>query len=98
MLKKRPANWNLYFSEIALLLAIVASMLSVGFRRSVLRPAVEGPPLGSVTYPAAGLLLMYAPVPPALFFRTVVPLRVSAFPPSLTYAASPSSPPFRLQS
>src|SRR5260370_42376448 len=49
MLKKLPANWNLYFSEIAMLLAIVASMLLVGFMRSVLRPAVERPPLGAVT-------------------------------------------------
>src|ERR1017187_2427899 len=49
MLKMRSANWTLYFSVNATLLAIVASMLLVGFMRSVLRPAVERPPLGVVT-------------------------------------------------
>src|ERR1035441_8031016 len=50
MLKKRPANWSLLpFSPNETLLAMVASMSSVGFMRSVLRPAVERVPLGAVT-------------------------------------------------
>src|ERR1017187_3550850 len=58
MLKKRPANWSLYFSVIATFLAIVASMSLVGFMRSVLRPAVESVPLGAVTYQAAGVVVL----------------------------------------
>src|ERR1035441_8450702 len=83
MLKKRPSNRTLYFSVIETLLAIVASMLLVGFMRSVLRPAVESVPLGAVTYPAAGLLIRKPTGAPALVFRGVVPLPLRGGRPAL---------------
>src|ERR1035438_8987563 len=78
MLKKRPANWSVYFFSpgMVMFLAIVASMLSVGFMRSELRGAVDMVPLGAVTYPAAELLIRKPTVAPALFFRAVVPLQM----------------------
>src|ERR1039457_5453939 len=88
MLKKRPSNRTLYFSVIETLLAIVASMLLVGFMRSVLRPAVESVPLGAVTYPAAGLLIRKPTTAPALFFRAVVPLPISGLASALKEAGA----------
>src|ERR1035441_3688824 len=82
MLKKRPANWNVRFFSPGnvTFLAIVASMLLVGFMCSELRGAVDMVPLGAVTYPAAGLLIRKPTTAPAVFFRAVVPLPIIGLP------------------